>query len=339
MVESPSWSCLAGRLQCWRRSKRLVAVVLIDGCGIVSRPFLLFFSVSSSYTSDGEHRWFAVARSVGAEIMGIDLRDFTLGYRCNEASGDLLEINGGLTWPVIVGVGSAAGIIGSDQLSRGLTTSLSNYFDVAFSAGNAFDIRGLTSCTFTGWINIPLANAGGEPWLFGNHAVNDPDGQALAIFTREEITGGPGGGVGAPGISMYDGLTNNNIVFVSASGTLDLLPDVWHFIAGGWDAVRNKVFIFWGRDASSEFYNEADGFAAGFGYVGAPQTASILRYRQQSTTARSLIDHVMWWKGRALSQDELSFLHNSHLGRDFGNLVDDGIVAPTAAQSYYYGRP
>jgi len=251
--------------------------------------------------------------------MTIDLRDFSLGYRCDEASGSLLEVNGGLSWPVIVSMGTAAGVIGSDKKSRGLSTSLSNYFDVPFSAGNAFDIRGLVSCTFTGWINIPAANAGGEPWVFSNHAVNDPDGQSLAIFTREEDAG-PGGGVGAPGISMYDGILNNNVLFVSASTTLDLLPDVWHFIAGGWDADRNKVFIFWGRDATSEFYNETDGFAAGFGYVGAPQTASILRNRTSATTARSLIDHVIWYR-RALNEEELSFLHNRHAGRDFNNLV------------------
>lgn len=268
--------------------------------------------------------------------MGIDLRDFSLGYRCNESSGDLLEINGGLTLTEVLTMGTAAGIVGSDLLSRGPSTSLSTFFQTAFSAGNAFDIRGLTSCTFTGWINIPAANADGEPWVFSNHAVNDPDGQSLVIFTREESSG-PGGGAGAPGISMYDGITNNNIVFVSVSGTLDLLPDVWHFIAGGWDAVRNKVFIFWGRDATSEFYNEADGFIDGFGYVGAPQFAQILAQRTGVAASRSLIDHVMWWKGRALTELELSFLHNSHKARGFNNLVsaDD---EQHARYFYYPGK-
>lgn len=262
--------------------------------------------------------------------MGINLADFTLGYRCNEASGSLLEIRGGLSLPVIGSMGTAAGIIGSDKLARGLSTSETNYFDLAFSAGNAFDIRGVVSITFTGWIKIPSANAGGEPWVFSNHAVGDAAGQAIALFARAESVG-PGGGVGAPAVSMYDGITNNNTRSAITSITLDLLPDVWHFIACGWDSVRNKVFCFWGRDSSSEFYDEVDGFAAGFGYSGAPQTASILRYRDGAAATRSLIDHVMWWKGRALTETELSFLHNGHLGRGFNDLAER-----SNGLSYYY---
>ena len=258
-------------------------------------------------------------------VVAIDLTDFDVGYKCDGTSA-LIDEASNVNMPEVGTMAEVTGIVGSDLKARGFSTPIGApgadaFFDVAFSAGNAFDIRGVTSISAAMWVFINPAHTAAQPWLFANHSVADPDGQSIAGFAIDTLHG-PGGGVGAPSVSMYDGLVNNSVINVNVSPNLGLSKGAWHFVAYGWDSVRNKLWIYWGRDAKSNFYNEKDGFAAGFGYVGAPQTASLLKFQDNfGGNTSSLIDHFMWWNGRSLTKTELDFLHNRHLGRNFNDLT------------------
>lgn len=269
----------------------------------------------------------------------IDLTDYTEAWRANEASGNLLGINGD-DIPVVGSVGSVVGHIEDPPgslLGRGLLRPIGDagvdaYFARAFAASDIFDIRGQVSCTMAMWFFLPATNTDG-PTGFTIHNPANANGQALQLVNNHFTVGvNP-----APLFLMLDGLSAFNALIVQATDAVSPPADTWQFNAGGYDAARNKIFHFWGRAAGESYYAEADGFAAGFGYTGAAGCQnSFGQYEGPGggTNIAQRIDQSIWWKGRALNQAELNFLWNNHAGRALDDLVE--LVAAARHYTYYY---
>lgn len=276
----------------------------------------------------------------------IDLNDYTEAWRCDETSSSaaLTGVNG-IDIPIsslTVGVGTDGHIddpAGTTR-SRGNTSPIGDaaqqFFETPFVASGPFDIRGQVSCTIAMWFRLSSTNTGG-PYGFSIHNPAAANGQALWLLSNHYTLGANP----APAMFMLDGLTAFNFKAIQATDAVSPPEDsaTWQFNVGGYDAARNKVFHFWGRGAGERYYAEIDGFAAGFGFTGAAGCdVGFAQFNDGNGTIREQkLDQCMWWKGRALSLQDLDFLWNNHVGRPLNDLRDP--IASAAAQNYYYGRP
>lgn len=272
--------------------------------------------------------------------MSFNLSDYTEAWRCNEAANteNLLGFRGvqdltrSLT-PGVSVVGHVADPVGNFG-SRGPFspvggTTSNTFFQKPQVQDDIFDVRGLTSCTFAGWFKIKAGQTG-DPYFFTIHDPASVDGQALLISTRHSAFGS----FDNPHISMFDGVTPFIGEALDIGDSVDTPLDAWQFLAGGYDASRNKIFGFWGRDVDESYYAETDGVVGGFGYshdsVGG--TSAIGQYTVtggNGVAAQFSCDQCMWWNGRALTYPEIVFLWNNHVGRRL-----DELVQPPAGSHY-----
>jgi len=226
--------------------------------------------------------------------------------------GDLIDDQNAKDLPHTNAPGGQTGHV--DIWARGWTAANTTYFDRAFSSGDQYDIGGQTSCTICGWLKV--GETDGQPNYFTIHGATAA-AQALMCVPRETNSGGSAG----PYVGMWDGLSSFNGVEVKANSALTIAIDTWQFYAAGYDATRNKVFCYWGRAAGERHYNEATGVAAGFGYDGTGSSTSVGRWTGGGTPARLTVDHMIWWKGRALALWELDVMWNNHDGLPFVNFA------------------
>lgn len=257
-------------------------------------------------------------------MASFDFTDRTAQYDAEEVGGsalldgsgngnilqDSLSVNGGVTGHVVSDGGDA----------RGPCRSGDKHFRQAYVASGPWDIRGLTSCTMAGWFK----QINDEQ----SHVVHldDPAGtngtrQALVMVLRETNSGGNA----APWLYMHGGSASRFVggqaMKVEAAGPSVAL-NVWYFFAGGYDAIRNKLFGFWGVQAGQHFYKEVDGLVAGFGYAGTGSEAMMGKFNGSGIDIAEMhVDHVLWFNGRALSELELRAVWNDHVGIDFSQLT------------------
>ena len=242
--------------------------------------------------------------------------DFTRGlsaqFDAEEATGSaLLDSSGGSNdLPDTLSVpGGITGIIGD---GRGELATGDKHFTLNFAADNAYDIIGKTPCTWAGWVQVNNAE---QSYSFNMHDPTTAGRQALILIPREtnfEATPGPY-------VAMADGISSFNWKQMKVQAQTIAL-NVWQYMAGGYDAVRNKVFGAWGRSVGEFYYNEIDGFAAGFGYTGTGGTTKVGNWNAEAGTGNIRIDHSLWFNGRALSERELRILWNNHEGLPFDRL-------------------
>lgn len=241
--------------------------------------------------------------------------DRTAQFDCEEgnnqalldSSGNGNNLNDSLSVP-----GGATGIIGD---ARGTCKSGDRHFETVYVADNAWDIRGATSCTMAGWFQATNTE---QSHVF---SIDDRDGanaagQAFVMVLRETNTGvNPG-----PWVFMGDGATR----FVGASfkvnDAVSISTSTWQFFAGGYNATTNKLFGFWGKSAGVSYYKEATGVVGGFGYVGTNTSTLFGKFNGEAGTAEMLVDHCLWWNGRALTEEELGIVWNNHAAISFNEL-------------------
>ncbi len=272
-------------------------------------------------------------------MTAFDFSDRTAQFDANEATGvALLDGSGnGNDLNDVLGVPANTGHVVSDGGgARGLLRSA----DRAFTRGvvnnaDPWDLRvtgtpgGLISVTFTGWVWLDNAEQG---HFFRIHSVALA-GQGCVLYPRETDSGG----TASPAFSMADGIVPFNNRFVKATA-LDTIPlQTWQFVAGGWNAVTNRIFCFWGKSPGTHFYNEEDGFAAGFNYTSnAIDIPGIGFFNAEAGQARMRIDHMLYFKDRALDEAELEIIWNNHVGIDFSQLSGDTEADEATPYNYYW---
>jgi hypothetical protein len=270
-----------------------------------------------------------------------DFTDRTAQFAADELSlGDNLIDGSGNGNFLDDSLGVPTGIAGHvSGGSRGLLFSADRSFVRSTGPAAPWDLRvtgtpgGLVSYTWTGWVWLNNAEQGS---FFSIHDPVLASGQAVLINPRETNSGG----TPSPWIAMADGITpfNFRAVKPDAVNTFPLMT--WQFVAGGWDKVRNKVFGFWGRSPGNFSYGETDGFAAGFNYTVNAANVKLGFFNGEPGQAQMYIEHMLYWKDRALTQAELELIWANHVGIDFNALSGvAGDDAAKAAANYYYGRP
>jgi hypothetical protein len=244
--------------------------------------------------------------------MGYDMTDRTAQFSAEESTGTELtdgfnsnDLEDNLSVP-----GGFGGIIGN---ARGTVKSGDRHFRKAYAADNAWDIRGLTSCTWAAWYYITNAK---QHHLFSidDAAGANAEGQALILVPRETNTPPEG-----PWCFMGGGVTR----WVGASlkiATATVTLNSWQFFACGFDAQRVKLFGAWGRSAGEFYYNETDGLAGGFGYDGTNTETMIGKFNGEAGIAESYVAHGIWFNGRALKESDLRILWNDHAALPFDQL-------------------
>lgn len=268
--------------------------------------------------------------------MAIDLTDFSEAYLFNETVGTLAAIGeNGDDIPVVAAVTprTGAGFFAVEDpvgvfRSRGFLAAVGDasprHFKQPFVASDAFDIRGAVSCTIAQWSNrkagAGAANEGSNIFTIHNPAA--ANGQAIFHIDEHQTFGANP----SPAFFMLDGITPFNFKAVQANPALSVIAGTWNFFAGGYDAGSNTIFNFWGRQTGESYYATAAGFAAGFGYTGAAGCeVGIGQFAAgPGGITEVLMDQMMWWGGRALSQTDLDFLWNNHAGRALTDLTGPG---------------
>lgn len=226
--------------------------------------------------------------------------------------------------------GGRTGIIGD---ARGIIRSgASNaHLRAAYVASGPWDVRGLTSITMAGWFKV-LNTEQQHVFLLDDPAGTNGARQAFNMILRETNTGGNA----APWLYMHDGSASRFVggVSLKVEDTLASISiGVWYFFAGGYDAIRNKLFGFWGVQAGESYYKEVDGLVAGFGYAGTGSEAMIGKFNGEPGDADMHVDHLLWWNGRALSESNLAIVWNDHVGIDFNAL--SGVTGDSSALWYW----
>lgn len=270
--------------------------------------------------------------------MIIDVSDYTELWKCNEASGALLGVNGynwaqsGPTLDSVVGQveDPVSSILGRGDLQPIGGTSAEIYlYDSTAGDGDLWDVQGAVSCTFAGWLKLQTAMTHGY-WYGSLYEIAAANKQAFRMAPWSAMN---------PIFRMFDGISSFNEKTVRANGAETMDTNVWQFVGYGYDAATNKIFCFWGKDVGEYYYNTADGFAAGFGY--SVQTgAHLSRFLDgagQGINQKNYCDQLFWWQGRALTEAELEFLWNDHAGRAADDLIGESII-PSPTQYYYHRR-
>lgn len=266
-----------------------------------------------------------------------DFRDYTCGYKMEEATGQAaideagnqnLPVNGSPTLP--------GGITGKFDDARGPSQHLEASFLKEFIADSAYDIGGLTDICMAGWFQNNFKGLLNDPFSFSIHSPTVATGQAFIMRT-----GAGSGSDNTPLMWMADGLSLFNLKLLqfddAVTGIISL--DTWYFIAAGWRKDTNICYLFWGKAADEHYYIETAGFAAGFGYSG---VGAFTRYGFHSNVGQQCeasFDHQLWWNGRALSQAELILLWNNHAGLDFDSLSSSSAGSGGARRFFYNKRP
>jgi len=265
--------------------------------------------------------------------MGYDFLNRTAQFDCEEAgSGSaLLDSSGAMPandLPDTLSVPRAANA--ALGFARGTLRSGDRHFTKNFGAGNAWDIRGLVSCTFVGWMKVDIAEQG---FGFNIHDATAAGRQALILIPREtNFESTPG-----PYVAMADGLTSFMWKQLKVNDAVSITLGEWFYFAGGYDAVRNKVFGAWGTLAGDFYYNEIDGWVAGFSYTGTGGTTKIGFWNGEAGTSQDNVDHSLWFNGRALTETELEINFNGGVPLPFDQLqvIDSGSTGGvTAAQTF-----
>jgi hypothetical protein len=259
-----------------------------------------------------------------------DFTDRTVQFACEEPDfGDFLVDDSG-NGNDMNDAGGNTSVTGHVGLGRGQLRSGpgNEFFSKAFSAGNEYDIRGQTDCTFTGWIKLHNVE---QPAFFSIHDAILASGQALFIDGRSTAPTQPG-----PRVIMHDGISVGAGVALFINDAVAIAQEVWQFIAGGYDATRNKLFGYWGRAIGESFYNEVDGVAAGFGYSGVSSDTALGFWNSEAGLANISIDHILWWNGRALTEAELDIIWNNHVGINFATLSGDTEEDAATPYNYYW---
>lgn len=257
-------------------------------------------------------------------LAGFPYTDVDAHYAC-EGTGALEDSVGSLdiVEQNTVGLLSGGGKFGD---ARG-PLSTTNHFRRSWSSGDAFDIRGQTSITVIGWVrlNSLLAN----DFFFSIYDASNANGQAFNLYARETS-----GGAASPRITMFDGLTIFNSLFVKATTSVAIAAGEWQFIGGSYDAVENELRCFWGVDPGEYYYDTASGFAAGFGHTTDYQSVNVGRFTGGGTPVDMDVDHISWWKGRAFQ--ERDFLHhwNDHAGLAFGDFAGGDTINAFVTPGY-----
>lgn len=260
-------------------------------------------------------------------MASFDFTDRTAQFPADEGTNQILTDTSGSGFFFQDNLGVPDGIAGhvsdtSDTgASRGSLRSNDRHFQAVGSSPQLpWDLRvtgtpgGLVSCTWTGWVYHINAEQG---YFWSIHDPVSAAGQAIIVIGRETNSGGPA----VPWVAMADGLSLFNFRTVKVTQShADIALNTWQFVAGGWDAVRNKVFVAWGVQPGEFIYNEADGFAAGFQYTLLDRT-KVGFWNGEPGQAQLYVDHCLWFKGRALSALELEAVWNNHVGIDFNLLT------------------
>lgn len=254
-----------------------------------------------------------------------DLTDRTAQFPADEGGIGILTDTSGNGAFLEGNLGVPNGIAGhvsdtSDTgLSRGLLRSADRHFQEGVTSPDLpWDIRvtgtpgGLVSATWAGWVWLDNAEQG---YFFSIHNPASAAGQAFILIPRETNSGG----TASPYFAMADGLVSFNWRSVKATA-LDTIPlQTWQFVAGGWDADTNTIFSFWGKEPGLHYYNTAAGFAAGFQHT-ETNRAKVGFWNGEAGQARMYVDHMLWWKGRALTEAELELVWSNNVGLDFNAL-------------------
>ena len=293
-----------------------------------------------------------------------DFTDKDATWLCEEAdSNDDLEAVEGASLDMARSF--ATGLVtGKFGQARGFTKAIgeinASYFvQDQISGSSLFDIRGATSITVCGW--LAQVNTGdGSPSFFDVHSVAVA-GQAIICWLHQDgwANVSPNG---VPVVSMEDGLIAFKGLLLSANHdqTPGVEQNAFNFMGVTYDAVLNRLRIFWGERAGPAggqyHFSEMRGFVGGFKYPRdggasvAPNFPGVgfARFTGGGLPAQMNIDHIFYWKGRAFKLRDFLNLWNAHDGLDNDDLVN--VVVPPvppvvdvdaalAAQPYYYGRP
>lgn len=283
----------------------------------------------------------------------IDLSDYTEAWLLQEYSGgpdddavgelgyDIPRFSGPLFTPVAghvqednTGDGGPAGKRCRGWFQGITPTTDSAWFVRVPTPSDILDIQGHTSWAFTGWIRVRSGETG-EPWFAGNLDPNTglASDQAWRILPHHSSFGD-----GVPAIQFLDGISawNNTILTPTEAMGVDFPYGEWQFLACGYDGVRKKVWIFWGRDVGESYYNETDGYPAGFGYDGTGEFW-IGKYNNAGggNNGEFASQQCLWWQNRVVTQADLEFLWNDHVGRAANDLInlDDGIASSLTVQN------
>ncbi len=191
------------------------------------------------------------------------------------------------------GNGDARGPIQRDGSPGGHFTRGIDFVD------STFDVRGLTSHAMVMWVR--LNEPDGQPFAWSVWNFSAANQQYWVLHARAGASGGPQFG-------MYDGLTVNNSLAIKASAAdVAIDDDSWHMIGGGWDSSTNTMSCFWGDGSdgtgNTTFYQEASGFAAGYGATINCQCNNVGKFSNLNETEFD-IDHASHWRGRAFNEDD-----------------------------------
>lgn len=208
----------------------------------------------------------------------------------------------------------------------------SGWFNTSLQFGSVYDVRGLTSHAMLCWIRL-------------NETVSEPLILSLwnIVAANHEgwtLIGNSGAAPRVPAFRQYDGLSQGNFIQVKAATSGTITATAWHLIGGGFNAVTKKIMCFWGDgDTGATHYQEADGFAAGYGPLIDVANVNVGKF-SAFDTLRFDIDLLSHWK-RAF--DEQDFLNHWQLGTGLARsefAVDPGRGTPAAmglgAALYYY---
>ncbi len=232
--------------------------------------------------------------------------DVNLTYACDEgvASSSLLDTTGVPTTLNMIPQSSPAVVAdGMFDGARGVVGE-SVFFSRGVGEDDAYDVGGLISMTMVGWCRVASLNQ--SPFFWSVHNTDAANNQAWQLIANQ--AGGAGNQV--PQFRMLDGLTIFNSLGVKASDTApDMTVDVWHMIGGGWNKDTNKMACFWGdgndESGNTTYYQEADGFAAGFGLTHTNGMVWAGAFRAGGDNGNFVqIDHVSYWKDRAFNEDD-----------------------------------
>ena len=275
--------------------------------------------------------------------MGFPYTDVNSQYDAEEASSSMFDVKANPANKNMVpqnGPGSIAdGKIGKARGTLGETAHFRRNVDLD---GTQFDVRGLVSMSILGWCRVTSLTQ--SPFFWSVHDTGAANRQAWQMHANN--AGGAGNQV--PAFAMLDGITifNSKIVKATVTGP-SMTVNVWHMVGGGWNHVTNKMRCFWGDGndptGNTTYYAEADGFVAGFGFTVDFQQNFCAGFRAGGVNGDFVqIDHVSYWKDRALTEDE--FLDHWQGGTallfsEFGSDPGRGAgVADNDSYHYYWSK-
>lgn len=265
--------------------------------------------------------------------MGFPYTDVAAQYACG-GTGNLIDSKGSadITENNVAALQSD-GKFGDARGPLGRAGSGAGYFARGWT-GTAYDIRGLTSWSLVGWFKLNELTA--QPFFFSIYDVNNANEQAIVVYARDFDASFKG-----PSTHMYDGLSFNNALFIKASTTAAPSQDDWHMVGASWDAGANLLSSFWGDgedlSGNTTYYDTVAGFVAGHGYTTDVLQVNVARFSALNAPDWD-VDHISWWKDRALNESEFLDHWQSGKGLAFNQFASDPNAVKRLAIPWYYGR-